>query len=229
MARSDAPKPPTKAGVLAHNAAYTKSHVDRAKEAAEKPAELRLPRPPPPVDLPEVEMRPPIFLTQVEAMTDIYMKTRGRMSTKTKELLEGPDLEDLLKMIDTLHATDELMRKAEARLLHPIWSKLKDDPGPMLLGLNDPRLYEPWRLFLDRWDIWTPEDHEEKSGVELFWEGEAEDDDGNEIEILQALKYQQGELSLHAKLGDKEDRITFDGQAFYRLKSARPPEGGPKE
>ncbi len=220
MGKHDEPSAGMKAGILAHNAAYTKSNADRAKDAADKPVELRLPRPPPPVDLPEVEMRPPAFLTPLEAMSDIYMRTRGRMSNKTKELLEGPDLEDLLEMLDTLHASDELMRKTEGRLLHAIWSELKDDPGPMLLGLTDKRLYEPWRLFLDRWDIWTPDAFDDKGGVELFWEGEAEGDDGEAIEILQSLTFQSGELTLTAKLGDKEDRITFDGQAFYRLRSS---------
>jgi hypothetical protein len=169
-------------------------------------------------ELPEPELRPPIFLTPLEAMGDIYRRTRNRMSPKTKELLESTDLEDLLLMVAKLHENPDLVRKAEARLLHPIWSKLKDDPGPMLLGLNDQRLTEPWRLFLDRWDIWVPDDAREKGGVELFWEGEAEDDDGNAIELLQSLSFQNGELALYAKLGDAEDRITFDGEAFYRLK-----------
>jgi hypothetical protein len=225
MAKHGEPKNPTKAGLLAHNAAYAKSNADRAKEAAEKPVELRLPRPPPPVDLPEVEINPPPFLSALEAMSDVYMRTRGRMSNKTKDLLTGVELEDLIKMLDALHASDELMRKSEGRLRPPIWSELKDDPGPMLLGLTDPRLYEPWRLFIDDWEIWTPEDADEKGGVELFWEGEAEDDDRGSIELMQSLVFQSGELTLHAKLGDKEDRITFDGQAFYRLKSTP----GPKE
>lgn len=198
-------KASTKAGILAHNAAFTKSTVDSARA------------------LPETEIRPPSFLSPLEAMTDIYMRTRGRMSPKTKELLQSTDLEDLLEMLVKLHTSEELLRRAEARLLHPIWSKLKDDPGPLLLGLNDKRLTEPWRLLLDRWDIWVPSDAE-KGGVELFWEGEGEDEDGEAIEILQSLSFQIGELTLHAKLGKAEDRITFDGAAFYRLKP-RPGDG----
>ncbi|MCK6551645.1 hypothetical protein L6R52_37780 [Myxococcota bacterium] len=242
------PKETTKAGILAHNAAFAKKSVDNARERgfqqtpglaeiiAGKSApktgeslgallpETRMRSHP---DLPEPELRPPMFLSPLEAMSDIYMRTRGRMSNKTKELLTGPDLEDLLAMIAKLFESDELVRKSEARLLHPIWSKLKDDPGPMLLGLNDPKLTEPWRLFLDRWEIWVPDDAE-RGGVELFWEGEAEDDDGEPMELLQSLTLQGGELTLYAKLGKSEDRITFDGEAFYRLKTQLPTKSKPE-
>lgn len=231
---------PMKAGTLANAAAWQKSSADSARDhgfqqtpgiaeivkglggakAGESLAELlpgaRMRAHP---ALPEPDMRPPVFLSPLESMTDIYMRTRGRMSRRTKELLESTELEDMIGMLARLFDDEELVRKAEARLLHPIHSKLKDDPGPLLLGLNDPRLTELWRLFLDRWEIWVPEDVEEKGGVELFWEGEAEDDDGEPIEILQALTHRQGELILFAKLGPLEDRIIFDGDTFYRLKS----------
>lgn len=234
------PKDTTTAGMLAHNAQFTKSSIDQARDfgfqrtpgigeivigqqapkgegeslGAMLPGTRMRAHP----GLPEADMRPPIFLTPLESMSDIYMRTRGRMSIKTKQLLECTDLEDLLEMIATLHNDETLVRNSQARLTHAIWSQLKDDPGPMLLGLNDMRLTEPWRLFLDRWDIWVPENKDE-DGVELFWEGEAEDDDGNAIEIMQALSFKKGELTLHAKMGDLEDRITFDGTTFYRLRS----------
>jgi hypothetical protein len=233
------PKESTKAGILAHNANFAKSSIDRARDkgfqntptiaevmdAKNQPPTgaslgevLPMARMRPHPDLPPTDLRPPDFLSPLEAMRDIYMKVRGRMSNKTKELLESTELEDLLNMIGTLHISEELVRKGEARLLGSICAKLKDDPGPLLLGLNDKRLTEPWRLFLDRWEIWTPDDVDDHGGVELFWEGEGEDDDGGSIEILQALKHQRGELSLYCKLGPLEDELTFDGTAFYRLK-----------
>src|SRR4029434_7438293 len=122
---------------------------------------------------------------------------RGRMSNKTKELLESVLLEDMLAAIKALLENPELSTQAEARVHPSLYSKLKDDPGPLLLGLTDKRLTEPWRLFLDRWDIWTPEDDEDEMGVELFWEGEGEDDDGETIELLQSLTYLKGELVLY--------------------------------
>jgi hypothetical protein len=219
----------TKAGVLAHNAAFQKfasspnmSEIVAGKSApktGESLAQL-LPqaRIRPDLQLPDVDIRPPMFLTPLQAMSDIYMKTRGRMSRKTKDLLESTALEDLIAMINRLFENEQLSRLSEARLTHKIWSKLKDDPGPLLLGLNDPRLLEPWRLFLDRWDIWTPADDEE-SGVELFWEGEGEDDGGEAIELLQSLTYAKSELTLFAKMGAVEDKLTFDGEVFYRLKT----------
>jgi hypothetical protein len=235
-------KPPdqkesTKAGILAHNANFRKSGLSASEKqfqnvptiaevvegqqqpkagesiAVVMPAARMRAHP----DLPETDIRPPDFLSPLEAMSDIYMKTRGRMSNKTKDLLSGTDLEDLLNMIGTLHTNEQLVRKSEARIKAAIWTQLKDDPGPLLLGLNDKRLTEPWRLFIDRWDIWTPEDSVENGGVELFWEGEGEDDEGEAIEILEALKFQKGELSLYVRLGTLEDKLTFDGEAFYRL------------
>lgn len=170
-------------------------------------------------DLPEVETRPPEFLSPLEAMKDIYMKTRGRMSRRTKELLEGVDLEDLLDMLRALFADDVRSKSGEAHLIHPIRDLLKDDPGPLLLGLTDIRLTEPWRLFLDDWEIWVPDGEED--GVDLFWEGEAENDDGDVIVMLQSLQFRNGEISLFAKLGEVEDRVSFDGETFYRLKADR--------
>lgn len=218
----------TKAGVLAHNAAFQKFQNSPnlgeiiAGKSAPKTGESFasiLPNMRAHPDLPEVDMRPPVFLSLLEAMTDIYMRTRGRMSNKTKELLTSVALEDLLNMLAKLFEDEKLARHAEARLIHKIWSQLKDEPGPLLLGLNDKRLTEPWRLFLDRWEIWIPDKDEDETGVELFWEGEAEDDDGETIELLQSLTFKNGELTLYAKMGSLEDKITFDGEAFYRLKT----------
>lgn len=166
--------------------------------------------------LPDTEIRPPDFLTPLEAMRDIYMRTRGRMSRKTKELLEGPDLEDLLGMVRHIFEEEKLEKSAEARLKANLRSQLEGEPGPLLLGLNDPRLTEPWRLFLEGWDIWIPEG--DGDGVELFWEGEAEDDFGEVLEMSQSVIFTQGELILWTKMGDREDHLTFDGEVFYRLK-----------
>ncbi len=168
--------------------------------------------------LPEVDLRPPEFLSPLEAMTDIYMKKKGRISRKTKELLESPDLEDLLAMVRKIHDDEALVKKPEARLKGTLFAQLKDDPGPLLLGFQDPRLTEPWRLFLDGWDLWIAGKNE---GVELFWEGEAEDDDGEVIQLMQSLELIGGELTLHTQLGSAQDHLTFDGSAFFRLKTAR--------
>lgn len=169
--------------------------------------------------LPEPEMRPPIFLSTFEGMKDIYFKVKGRASPRTKELLEGPQLEDLVKMLAELHENEERLRSGEAKVIGTIYQQLKDEPGPLLLGLQDLRLKEPWRLFLDGWDIWVPDD-KKVEGVELFWEGESDDEDGEPMEILQTLRFSKGEIALETKLGKKEDRLTYDGQAFYRLKAS---------
>lgn len=167
-------------------------------------------------DLPEVDLRPPPFLQPAAAMKDIYVRVKGRLSPKTTDLLEGPDLQDLLDLLRSLFETETLRNKGEARLAEPLMRILRDAPGPFLLGLNDPRLTELWRVFLDGWDIWQPEGRDE--GVELFWEGEAEDDDGRDIEAVQSLTFVQGEAVLHTRLGELEDRLTFDGESFYRLR-----------
>lgn len=167
-------------------------------------------------ELPEVETRPPPFLSPLAAMKDIYLRVKGRASPKTTELLEGVDLEDLLATLKALFADSDLVGKTEARLKGPLFKQLRDDPGPFLLGFNDPRLTELWRVFLDGWDIWRPEG--EDNGVELFWEGEAEDARGRAIEAMQSLVFLNDEAILHTRLGDLEDRLTFDGQAFYRLR-----------
>jgi hypothetical protein len=173
----------------------------------------------PDLQLPETDLRPPMFLAPLEAMKDIYMRTRGRMSRKTKELLEGPDLEDLLGLLRKIFEDEKLEKHPEARLKASLHAKLKADPGPLLLGLSDPRLSEPWRLFLDRWEIWVPEGDD--GGVELFWEGEADDDDHGAIELMQSLALQKGELTLTTRLGAESDRLTFDGEAYYRLRHER--------
>lgn len=170
-------------------------------------------------DLPETDIRPPDFLTPLEAMKDVWMQTRGRITRRTQELLEGVDLEDMLQMLTDLFENEALLKRPDGRLVRPILDQLGDEPGPLLTGFSDPRLTELWRLFLDDWEIWVPDGEEE--GVELFWEGEAEDDDGAPIEIVQALTLIGTDLILSTKLGDLEDTITFDGEAFYRLKTAR--------
>jgi hypothetical protein len=167
-------------------------------------------------DLPPVEMEPPMFLRPLEQMKDIYMRTKSRMSRRTQEILEGADLEDLISMMHALFDDETLSRKSEARHRRDIADVAGKD-GPLLSGFGDPRLTELWRLFLDGWDIWVPEGKE--SGVDLFWEGEAEDDDGSVIEILQSLQFREGEATLFTRVGKIEEKITFDGQAFYRLKT----------
>jgi hypothetical protein len=232
------PRPATTAGHLAHDANYFRSRTARKLgfeqtpsvgdfiTGLESPAEgealgVLLPsaRARSHPDLPETDVRPPDFLTPLQAMKDIWMRTRGRMSRRTQELLEGPDLEDLLAMTRAIHDDEKLVKKPEARLTSALFSQLKDEPGPLLLGFQDPRLTEVWRLFLEGWEIWVPEGDEE--GVELFWEGEAEDDDGEPIALLQSLTLTHGELVLHTRMGGTEDTITFDGAAFFRLKTAR--------
>src|SRR5688572_24352005 len=167
-------------------------------------------------DLPPAEMEPPMFLRPLEQMKDIYMRVKSRMSRRTQELLEGPDLEDLISMMHKLFDDETLSRKSEARHKRDIAEVVGKD-GPLVSGFGDPRLTELWRLFLDGWDIWVPEGKE--SGVDLFWEGEAEDDDGNVIELLQSLQFREGEATLFTRVGKIEEKITFDGQAFYRLKT----------
>ena len=167
-------------------------------------------------DLPEVETRPPPFLSPLAAMKDIYVRMKGRASPKTVDLLEGVDLEDLLAQLKALFENDALRNRGDARLAPALHAELKAEPGPFLLGLHDPRLTELWRVFLDGWDIWIPEGRD--NGVELFWEGEGENDRGRAIEAMQSLAYVDGDIVLHTRLGDLEDRLTFDGAAFYRLR-----------
>ena len=171
----------------------------------------------------ENELAPDPYLSGFESMKNVYLKVHGRASPKTLQLLEGPDLEDLVRMLEELHLTDELRRNAESRLTPSIYNILKDEPGPLLLGLSDNRLTQPWHLFTEGWDIWVPEiesemDDAEASGVELFWEGEAEDPDGRDIEITQSLSFESNSLRLHTKFGSQTDDLTFDGQTFFRLK-----------
>lgn len=171
-------------------------------------------------DLPEVEIRPPDFLNPLESMKDIYMKMKGRMSRRTKELIEHIDLEDLIELLYSIFEDEAFSRSSEGRIRHDLWAQLKDDPGPLLLGLIDPRLTELWRLLLEGWDIWVIEGQDR--GIDLFWEGEAEDDNGEVIELMQSLQFLEGEVTLHTKMGDIEDKVTFDGESFYRLKHERP-------
>ena len=119
-------------------------------------------------------------------------------------------------MMHALFDDDALTRKSEARHRRDIVDVVGKE-GPLLTGFDDPRLTELWRWFIDGWDIWVPEGKE--SGVDLFWEGEGEDDDGRVIEILQSRQVREGEATLFIRIGKIEDKITFDGQAFYRLKT----------
>jgi hypothetical protein len=167
-------------------------------------------------DLPELEVEPPRFLAPLQAMEDIYMRTRGRVSRRTKEILTSPDLEDLIALMHRLFDDATLVKKSEARHLRSILDPIGKDTGPVLTGFSDPRLTELWRLFVEGWDIWVPEGKE--TGVDLFWEGEAENDEGDVVPILQSLQFRDGEATLTAEVGGAKDKITFDGTAFYRLK-----------
>ncbi len=169
-------------------------------------------------DLRPVDIEPPGFLRPLEAMRDIYMRVKSRISPRTKEILEGPDLEDLITMMHALFDDESLVRKSDARHRRDLLDTIGDE-GPLLTGFSDPRLTEMWRLFLEGWDIWVPEGKE--NGVDLFWEGEAEDDAGRVIEILQSLVFREGEAQLSTRIGALDETITFDGSAFYRLKTQR--------
>ena len=171
----------------------------------------------------EERVAPEEFLSAFESMKDVYFKVHGRASPKTLQLLEGADLEDMVQLVQELNMTDELRRSSEARIKPSIFKILRDEPGPLLLGLNDERLLQPWKLFLGGWDIWVPEieselEDAEASGVELFWEGEAEDPDGQEIQITQSLSFQSMSVKLTTQFGDDSDELSFDGQTFFRLR-----------
>lgn len=187
-------------------------HAARASAPAEKKQKPTLVLP----ELDEDEPRPPPFLSPFQAMKDVYFKVKGRASRRTQELLESPDLEDLVNELVTLAADPQRARKSEGRLSAPIQKVLASDPGPLLTGFGDPRLAELWRLFLDGWDIWVPD---KGDGLELFWEGEGEDEHGEPIEILWVLRKRAGEIQLDVKLGELRDTITFDGSTFFRLRN----------
>ncbi|MCB9655363.1 MAG: hypothetical protein H6729_14685 [Deltaproteobacteria bacterium] len=165
----------------------------------------------------DADIAPPPFLTPIEAMRDIYVRTHSLVSRKTKGLLESPDLDELLRLLGGLHQNEKQLRREEAQCRRSVLAALGPDLGPLVRGLADARLSEPWRLFLAGWDIWQPKGWTD--GVELFWEGEAEDDDGQAIEVVQSIQCKQGELTLYVKVGSAEDRVCFDGEAFYRLAS----------
>lgn len=212
---------PVKAGDLAQQASWEAHKRDHpgAEDESDGIDWFEPAGPAPQRKLPPAEMRPPDFLTPMEAMKDIYMRVRHRASPKTQELLEGADLDDLLGLLRRIFEAD-LDRDARSRLKPEMRMLLRDEDGPLLIGFDDPRLTEPWRLFLDGWEIWVPKDAED--GVELFWEGEAENEDGSVLEISQALSFREGELNLDTKLGDATDGLTFDGEHFYRLETERP-------
>src|ERR1700752_4829440 len=64
-------------------------------------------------DLKPAEIEPPIFLRPLEQMKDIYMRIKSRMSQRTQETLEGPDLEDLIAMMHQLFDDEALVRRSE--------------------------------------------------------------------------------------------------------------------
>jgi hypothetical protein len=226
------PKEKTTAGHLAHNSNYYRAQHTQPRRSdteteifvgddtqTDTPLEELLPTTKVAINtnLPEPAFRPPVFLRPLETMAVTYMHKKGRMSPKTKKLLESPDFDDMLTMLRNLHEDETLIRKSEARLKASFMTALRAEPGPLLLGLQDPRLTEPWRLFLDEWDIWSIGD--KVGGVELFWEGEAENDDDELIGLSQSLCFKDGELTLITKMGEEQDTLSFDGQAFYRLKA----------
>lgn len=172
-------------------------------------------------ELPEPELRPPPFLNPLEAMRDVYLRVRGRASPRTRRLLEGPDLDDLLEGLAHIAGAPALHELPASRVAPALRRTLGEELGPLLAGFGDARLVEPWRLFLDGWDLWVPEGYEE--GVELFWEGEGAHDDGAPLEIVQSLAWLQGEALLSTRVGDAEDELVFDGERFYRLETERPP------
>lgn len=186
-----------------------------APTAAAQPPPRKRPEPVLP-ELDDDEPRPPPFLSPFQAMKDVYFKVKGRASRRTQELLESPDLEDLVNELVALTEKPELTRRSEGRLSAPIQKALGSEPGPLLTGFGDPRLAELWRLFLEGWDIWVPD---KGDGLELFWEGESEDDEGEAVEILWVLRRRAGEIQLEAKLGELRDTITFDGETFFRLRN----------
>lgn len=169
--------------------------------------------------LDEPEMRPPPFLSRLQAMNDIYKRTRNRSSRRLEDLLQSTELEGLLDAVHFLMNTPPLRDHPEAKHIGPVFDRLKDDPGPMLIGLNDPRLMEPWRLFLMDWDIWYTDD---ETGIELFIEGEVEISARKTIPVSQVLRWKNGELELETVFGEDWDRVTFDGQSFYRLGGEKP-------
>lgn len=187
-------------------------HAATSAPAPTKPKKKELILP----ELDDGEPRPPPFLSPFQAMKDVYFKVKGRASRRTQELLESADLEDLVNELFALAENQQLARKSEGRLAAPIQKLLGSEPGPLLTGFGDPRLAELWRLFLEGWDIWVPEKGE---GLELFWEGETEDESGEPIEILWVLRKRAGEIELQAKLGQQVDAITFDGTSFFRLRN----------
>ncbi|MBI2378047.1 MAG: hypothetical protein HYV07_28860 [Deltaproteobacteria bacterium] len=170
--------------------------------------------------LEEPDLRPPPFLSPFEAMKDIFLRARGRASPKTLELLTSPDLEDLVAVLGQIHGDTETLRKSEARIKASMFQKIRDAEAPLLAGFQDPRLSEPWRLFLEGWEIWVPDG--KKGGVELFWEGEAEDDNGNQLEIVQSLRFVEGEVTIETQLGEDRDSVSFDGEGFFRFSRGGP-------
>jgi hypothetical protein len=48
------------------------------------------------------EIKPPPFLSKYQAMKDVFQKVKGRASPKTRELLDSPDLEDMVKLLEAV-------------------------------------------------------------------------------------------------------------------------------
>jgi hypothetical protein len=66
-------------------------------------------------DLKPAEIEPPMFLKPLEQMKDIYMRIKSRMSRRTQEILEGPDLEDLIAMMHR-RAIDTRSSRSSAKM-----------------------------------------------------------------------------------------------------------------
>lgn len=246
--KPDVDKPFTSAGHLAFDAGYRKRVFEKAPEVEVEETlqdlaaalvtegqvahevEIRSRHP----ELADVEEAPPAFLTPLEAMRDVYMKAKGRASPKTQTLLSHPDLEDLMSAVQGLPLSDNPKVHADARIAAAIYRVLKEDSGPALLALTDPRLTELWRLFLEGWEIWDVTEERinpfgEKSrperqavGIELFLEGEFDDKEGNLRVFMQSLAFIEGEVILTSQLDEIRDELIYDGQQFYRLDTKRP-------
>lgn len=222
--------PTVKAGRLAQDANIVRARHERPvsedegafdEDASASSRDLLPSAPVPSTALPEARLRPPAFLGHLEAMADIYRRTHRRMTPRTQALLEGVDLEDLLDRLRAPARAGRFQADPKARISAPLLEALSPDPGPLLVGLHDARLLEPWRLFLEGWDIWFA-DEQAQAGVSLFCEGEVEvSPDAPPIAFLQELSFIDGELELCTRWGDQSDRIAFDGSDVYRPQRAR--------
>ena len=173
--------------------------------------------PAPAVALPTFEIRPPAFLGPREAMADVYTRSRSRTTQRTAALLASDELDMLLSILGRVAS---LPPRPEARLSKALLEAVGREIGPLLTGFDDPRLTEPWRLFLEGWDLATLAEGEAR-GVELYCEGEFENDAGDTIEMLASLALVGGELRLSTRVGAVQDELWSDGSTCYRLQRGR--------